>query len=412
MSTPTAGTPLAAKDDFLGLRAVCHLATGGEAPVLHTQTEVFARFAMLKSGGWEGRETLLREADEARYLAGRLLGVDGGTIGFPLNVAQAMNMIARSLDLTRDDNVVVVGREFPSVMYPWLRLGRQGVDIRLADPSGRQSAADAVQELADRRTRAIAVSHVCYFTGERRDLRLFREIADRHGSVLVVDASHSAGALVVEAGLADFLVACCYKWLLGVHGAAIAYRNPARQASWRPYEVGWRSAHWEDARERGTALSLVDDGRLFELGNHALLSICLLRNSLLYLLKRPVAEVERYVLGLSGELRRRLEEAGVVVLGPPGKEARSGNVAFEVQDETQWRDGLAERGILSWTGDRRVRLSTHLFNDAGDVSQAAQAASELAELIGQHGRKEHPSRLRRGLTRDGQHQSRKRRDGK
>jgi hypothetical protein len=113
--------------------------------------------------------------------------------------------------------------------------------------------------------------------------------------------------------------------------------------------AGWRSAHWEDDRERGTALSLVDGRRLFELGNHALLSICLLRNSLFCLLERPAAEIERYVLGLSGELRRRLEGAGIAVLGPPGKEARSGNVTSRSRTRRNGARGWPRGGSSAGT---------------------------------------------------------------
>ena len=37
--------------DFVGLDAVTHLCTGGEAPWLRGQSEVYAEFAQCKSGG-------------------------------------------------------------------------------------------------------------------------------------------------------------------------------------------------------------------------------------------------------------------------------------------------------------------------------------------------------------------------
>jgi len=37
--------------------------------------------------------------------------------------------------------------------------------------------------------------------------------------------------------------------------------------------------------------------------------------------------------------------------------------------------------VLAWTGDGRVRFSTHLFNDADDVDRAIAAVAEIAERV-------------------------------
>ena len=57
---------------------------------------------------------------------------------------------------------------------------------------------EEIAAAVDRRTRAIAVSHVGYLTGARHDLGRLRVLADRVGARLVVDASHALGVVPVD----------------------------------------------------------------------------------------------------------------------------------------------------------------------------------------------------------------------
>ena len=49
------------KSEFVGLDAVTHLCTGGEAPWLRSHDEACARFGRLKSAGMAGREEIFRD---------------------------------------------------------------------------------------------------------------------------------------------------------------------------------------------------------------------------------------------------------------------------------------------------------------------------------------------------------------
>ena len=103
------------------------------------------------------------------------------------------------------------------------------------------SDTDALLAHVDSRTRVISVSHVSYWSSERVDLAQLRDAADSVGALLLVDFTHSAGALPVDLLVADFGFAACYKWLLGCSGVAVAYWNRERQPTWSPGTGGWIS---------------------------------------------------------------------------------------------------------------------------------------------------------------------------
>lgn len=368
------------KSDFTGLEEIVHLAVAGEGPYLVTHTTVTERFAVDKSAGMAGRRRILEQAWQGTVAATRLLGVEPREIGFTLNVAQAMNMVARTAASAGPGNVVMCSWEYPSLLYPWARLN--DIELRLVHRDDCLDALPGIQAAVDDSTKAIVVSHVSYFTCERVDLIRYREVADRVGAVLVVDASHSLGVLPVEARLADFLFSCCYKWLLGVHGAALAFCNRERQPDWQPAEAGSTSVEWQDSRYRSGDITLVDDGRLFELGNPALLSMCFLGNALDYLHSVEAAAIGRHVLTLGEMLGTGLRDLGLAVLTPQEESRRGPSIVFAVDDEKYWHDGLTDAGILAWVSEQRVRLSPFLYTDWHDIQAALDVIGRLAKTKG------------------------------
>jgi cysteine desulfurase / selenocysteine lyase len=364
------------RSDFTGLQEIVHLAAAGEGPYLTTHSAVTERFAADKSAGMAGRERIIERARRGTVGAARLLDVDPREIGFTLNVAQSMNMVARTVASAGPGNVVMCSWEYPSLLYPWARL--DDIELRLVHRDDWLDALPGIEAAVDDSTRAIVVSHVSYFTGERVDLARYREVADRVGAMLIVDASHSLGVLPVEARLTDFLFTCCYKWLLGVHGAAIAFCNRERQPDWRPVEAGWTSVEWQDSRDRSGDITLVDDGRLFELGNPALLSMCILGNALDYLHSAGAAAIGRHVLTLGEMLGTGLRDLGLPVLTPQEESRRGPSIVFAAEDEKYWNDGLTDAGILAWVSEQRVRLSPFLYTDGRDIQAALDVIGRMA----------------------------------
>src|SRR5436190_11554847 len=89
--------PLGNPCDFHGLEDVTHLAAAGETPFLATQTKLFERFMSDKAGGMRGRERIYEVVDKARQSVANLLGAKTSEVGFPLNVAQGVNLVTRTI---------------------------------------------------------------------------------------------------------------------------------------------------------------------------------------------------------------------------------------------------------------------------------------------------------------------------
>lgn len=364
------------KTAFIGIDHVAHLATGGESPVLRANLEAATRFLLDKGDGMPGRERFFATADRTRAALARRLGGRPEDVAFLGSASEGLHVASEGIDWRAGDNVVVSQSEFPSVLLAWQRLRPRGVEVRGV---GREAVVcvDEIAAAVDRRTRAIAVSHVSYLTGARHDLGRLRGLADRVGARLVVDASHALGVVPVDGTLCDAVVACCYKWLLAVHGVGVFYVNSRRWPDLAAPWVGWHSTHREDDWRRRTEYRLREDGARFEAGNPPFLPVYVLDSALRTLDGLDPRAVEAHVLALGGTLRAGLAKLGLPVLTPEAPEERAGNIVFATDRSADVERGLREAGVLVWAGDGRVRLSVHAYNDEADVARALAVLGDL-----------------------------------
>ncbi|MDQ6907041.1 MAG: aminotransferase class V-fold PLP-dependent enzyme [Chloroflexota bacterium] len=375
---------LVSKDNFLHVPAVAHLCAGGETAVLKSHAAVVARFFEQKSAGMAGREEgLMGTLEQCRSRAAALLGVDAADIAFLDSATDGVNQLAAGLDWRAGDNVVVEDIEYPSDIYPWTRLADRGVEVRIARQWGAEPTLERLAAAMDDRTRVLSISQVSFLTGRRYRLEDVRALADRFGSLVSVDATHAAGVVPVSARYADVLVTSCYKYLLGVHGAAIFYRNPERLADLPPQTIGWHSVTGARSVATPAAYEFAPGATRFEAGNPPFLALAILDNALDYLAAVGVERIERHVLALGGKLRRALADRGLTLLTPEDPARRGPNICFAWPEPAALVHALAERGVLVWGGDGRIRVSFHLYNDEADIERLLAALDDVERNIRQ-----------------------------
>jgi len=374
---------LAPKGDFIGVEERVHLAAGGESPFLKSHLEALTRYALDKSAGLPGRHRQLEVHTRARERAAALLGVDTDEVAFLPSTSDGVNMVAQTIDFAPGDNVVVETIEFPSDVYPWLLQQANGVEVRFVG-TGFDVTPGALEAAIDARTRAVALSHVSYLTGVRHDLKSVADAAHAVGAVFIVDASHALGVVPVDARVADFVFSCCYKWQLGCTGIAVGFWNRRLRPDWAPKMAGWMSAKPLDGEGemRRHTFTPRDDAMRMTLGNPSFPGAYVVDNGFQYLLNVGVEKIEAHVLELTDRLREGLDELGLEVLTPAEPARRAGNVCIARADGPRFAALLAERGVLVWEADGRVRYSVHLYNDGPDVDRAIEASRYALTTLG------------------------------
>lgn len=321
--------------------------------------------------------------DTLRRVAARLLGAEPDEIACISSVSEALSSLAWAFSPGPDSNVVSARVEFPSVVYPWLRVSRlTGCEVRLASNQGNLIDQSELIGLIDDRTSVVAVSHVQYSTGQRLDLAALARVVHSHGAMLVVDASQSAGAVpidVVAEGV-DVLAVTGYKWLCGPFGAAIMFVRRDLYDRLEPGLVGWRSTEqvWDFQADR---LQWASGARRFEFSTIAYGCAIGLAEAIEYLLDIGIEKIQGYDLALARDLVEGLAELGAEFVTPSVDDLKSSIVTVRLPryDQGQIARRLNDEGVVVSPRIGAVRFSPHLYNTADDIDRALRTLERILE---------------------------------
>jgi cysteine desulfurase/selenocysteine lyase len=321
--------------------------------------------------------------DTLRRAAARLLGAKPDEIACISSVSEALSSLAWALSPGPDSNVVSARVEFPSVVYPWLRVSRlTGCEVRLASNQSGLIDQSELMGLIDDQTSAVAVSQVQYSTGQRLDLAALARMAHSHGAMLVVDASQSAGAVPIDvvAEDVDVLAVTGYKWLCGPFGAAIMFVRGDMYDGLEPGLVGWRSTEqvWDFQADR---LEWASGARRFEFSTMAYGCAIGLAEAVRYLLNMGIEKIQSYDLALASDLADGLAELGAEFVTPSVDDLGSSIVTVRLPgyDQGHIARRLNEEGVVASPRIGAVRFSPHLYNTADDIARALRALERILE---------------------------------
>ena len=330
----------------------------------------FSEYAASNYRDWESA------IETTRSRSARLINADSRQIAFVKNTTEGLCFAANGIDWRRGDNVVLNDLEFPSNVYPWLNLSREGVETRMVKSVDGRLTVDAISDRIDSRTRAVSISHVEYGNGFRNDIAAIGALCRQEGVCFVVDAIQSLGQtpVDVDAMNIDILTADGHKWLLSPEGIGIFYCAPHMTERLRLYEVGWNSvadAGNYDVYDPTPAPT----ARRFECGSHNTLGIHALGASLELLLEVGIDVVQERLRLLTDRLAEALRDAGYRVLSPRGESEWSGIVTFDspVHETEDLHRTLRSHQIIGARRGGGIRISPHFYNTEEEVLRVTDA---------------------------------------
>ena len=153
-------------------------------PPITSIQAVEAQLRDVHENGSANFRSWLAVKEQARELLAGLLGARPEQVAFMRNTSDSLSTVANGIAWRPGDNIVTFSREFPSNIYPWLRLRDAfGVEVRMCEErEGRIDVAE-LESLIDHKTRVVAISHVQYASGFRIDLERLGRAARRHDAL-------------------------------------------------------------------------------------------------------------------------------------------------------------------------------------------------------------------------------------
>ena len=379
---------LADEQDFPLLRDLTYLNTASVGLVpdsVQDDARRFDRDVSSRGTTWFDEVEELRVLDRARVAAASLLGASEDEIAVVSSATELLCQLAWHVRPGAGENVVSVDCEFPSVVYPWLRIAAEtAAEVRLLavreDPAAL--SVDGLAMLVDSNTRAICVSHVQYWNGAVLDLGRLSRLARDAGAMLVIDATQSAGAVPIDVSLTpvDALVAGGYKFLGGPFGAAIGYLSPELLDGFAPAFVGWRTA--DDAYSfDATELRIAPSARRLEFSTMNYTAALSLGAAIEYIDGIGIERIAAHNRELGERLFDGLVGLGAEIISPPSSAARGSIVTarFPGRDGEEVAAQLNAKGVIVSPRVGTTRFAPHFFNSSTDIDRALTI---LADILG------------------------------
>jgi len=310
--------------------------------------------------------------EEARAIFARLINAPAQNIALIPTVSAIAGLVATHLALdVRPGSIVVSGSEFTSNLFPWRMLERRGWQVRLVEPVDGRLPPEIFSRVADEQPRLIAATAVQSANGYRVDLAALREIADRSGARLFVDASQMVGALPLDvtASRIDALAAPSHKFLLGTRGFGYAFFADDLREAITPVLAGWKAGREPLASFYGPDMILSETASRFDL-SVAWFNALAERASMRALESLGIERVHYHNLSLAHTMREALLSHSIP-FADHGIEQGS-TIFATAPSSPDAAERLKEAGIVAAMRSGRIRLSLHVYNTEAQVEHVAE----------------------------------------
>lgn len=183
---------------------------------------------------------------ESRIVLGEYLHADANDLVYIPNATHGVNIIAHSLQLKPDDEILTTDHEYGACDYTWefisSKTGAKYIHQHIPLPV--HSDEEIVGQFwsgVTPRTKVIYLSHITSPTALRLPVERICQRAKDAGLVTVIDAAHSPGHIPVDLQMldADIVFGNCHKWMLNAKGSAFLYVKRDVQHLIDPLIVSW-----------------------------------------------------------------------------------------------------------------------------------------------------------------------------
>jgi cysteine desulfurase/selenocysteine lyase len=348
------------------------------APPLPTIKAVLSQLADVSENGSLNFRNWIAVKENARRLVAGMLGARLEQVAFTRNTSDGLSTVANGLDWRPGDNLVTFRNEFPSNIYPWLRIrDALGVEVRMCpERDGRIDLGELIS-LIDNKTRIVAVSQIQYASGFRADLERIGRAVRSHDALLVVDVIQALGVVPidVQAELVDVAAAACHKWLLTPEGLGLLYLSARARERIQPTLVGWTSVpnpedygNFEQGWNKGTLA--------WETGTGPVSLIHGLEASLSLLNEVGIRRIQAHLETLTDHLCEQLRNTNYEVLSSRRADEKSQIVCLRHTAGLSSMDiyaHLKKRNIITAPRGNRLRISPHFYNTLEEMDELVKA---------------------------------------
>ncbi len=310
---------------------------------------------------------------DCKGLIGSLVNVPPEFVSLSGNTSMGLNYVAASYPFAEGDRVLIIDRQFPAAVHPWLNQKQRGVVCNFV-PADPYPDLESTLSMIDERTKFVVLSWVRFFDGYRVNLKEWADALHERGVYLVVDGMQGCGAIPVDLTVCgvDAFSAGGAKWLLSPLGTGFLYVAPGLREKLKPVFAGWLQMLEDD--DFSTFLNydyhIPPDGRRFEVATYPFMLLYGMREALKILLDADPSRIAPHIFSLLDRIVAQLKgESDFEILSCLDENTRSGILSIRTPEGPEAVERLADNGFRVSYREGGLRISPHLYNTDEDIDK-------------------------------------------
>ncbi len=338
-----------------------------------------------KSHPWERiPDDFFNDAEIIRTLSSEIFGGDSDGYAVVPSASYALSTASRILEskLMKNDKILLVDEEFPSIVLPLKRVVNEtGAIITTVLKPKNGNWTEAVINGINEKIKVVAISSCHWTNGAFIDLLAIRKKCDEFNTILIIDTTQTLGAMPfsVDVIKPDFMVAAGYKWLLCPYGFSLFYIDE-KWRNERPLEETWIAR--ENAQDFANLVNYsdkyMDGSRRFEVGEKCTPTILPGAIAALEQIQTwGVDKIADSILNINRKIETNLVQLGFQlpddsqrcphILGAIVPDSFTGNIVNELKNRKIF---ISQRG-------KSLRFAPHLYINDNDIERLNNAITEL-----------------------------------
>jgi selenocysteine lyase/cysteine desulfurase len=368
-------------------REVCFLNAASWSPLPLASQEAGRIGVARKGQPWKlGPEFAPAQHQRARVAAANLINADADDVALISSVSYGVATAAKLVTVPAGARVLVLADDHSSPVLEWMtRAPQQGftVEVVRRPDDGDWTAAmlAAIERHNAPPLALVSISSVHWSDGGLVDLDQVAPAARRAGAALLVDATHSAGVLALDARALDpdFLVFPTYKWVLGPYGRAFLYIAKRRQDGVPLEQTNYaRRAVIPERAPYLADTAYVAGARRFDMGERDhFISLEMAAIGMELMARWGSAAVVARLRMLTDRLAAGLADCGVDISSTRVRAPHILSLSFPRGMPEGLTRRLAAENVFVAPRLGRLRISPHVYNDEADVDRFVAAFRSL-----------------------------------
>ena len=322
---------------------------------------------------------LLDDKVQLKTMLAEYLNGDSKNISFVQNTVEGLNLLVDSLHWEKGDEIIVFEKDFPSNVYPFLKLKKFGVTIRVVEAKDYLFTTEDYLALLTPNTKLLTVSYVNFLTGQVADLKALGDACKSNNTIYCVDSIQGCGALTldVKENNIDYISNGGHKWMMFPSGLGFVYFSEKLKEMFDDNKEGWLDRavaydlfNWENPRPT--------DGRRFELGSGPDMYIAASRASMEWRVSIGHEFIQNRILSLRNKMKSMLDELNLDLIENNEINFNSGILSFRHNRAEEVFNRLLSRNITLAIRDGILRISPHFYNTEDEL---LRLTDELKKII-------------------------------